>query len=176
MTNSAHNPAATSSTTIPVPSGSRSSCRTGGGFTMSKPLKSINAASRVFHVTGTNNKVIHWPATSSITTNPGSFFTDARATRVAAGMPIAIAIAAMAASTKGCSARDRAEAVAAQIKRAAADPHVPGPGPSVPMPKNVAVRNAHNGARPGSVLAISVLMRFSVFIVRMPIGVCLDFV
>src|SRR6478672_3184050 len=64
MTASARMPAATSSATIPVPSGSFSSCRTGGGFTISKPRKSIKPTAAVFHVTGASSRVIHCPATS----------------------------------------------------------------------------------------------------------------
>ena len=38
-------------------------------------------------VGGANSSAIHWPATSSMTTKPGSLRPDSRATMVAAGMP-----------------------------------------------------------------------------------------
>ena len=41
-------PAATSSSTIPVPSGSLSSCRTGGGLTISKALKKYKTRQKSF--------------------------------------------------------------------------------------------------------------------------------
>ena len=62
-------PAATSSRTIPVPSGSLSSCRTGGGLMISKTLKSIKPARKDFHARGTAISAISCPATSSMTTN-----------------------------------------------------------------------------------------------------------
>ena len=92
-------PAATSSSTIPVPSGSFSSCRTGGGLTISKALKSIKPARKVFHARGTAIRAISCPATSSMTTNWGSFMAEARATRVAAGMPIRVTRTARAMAT-----------------------------------------------------------------------------
>ena len=55
---------------------------------ISKARKNIKPASKLFHESGTAISAMSCPATSSITTNWGSFSPDARATRVAAGMPI----------------------------------------------------------------------------------------
>ena len=162
MTASAKTPAATSSRTIPVPPGNFSSCRMGGGFTISNPRKSIKPASRVFHVSGTNRKVSHCPRTSSMTTNWGSFDPDACATRAAAGMPTAIAIPMRAARTGVWNGGGRARPAANQISAEASDPQVPGPGRSRPIPKKVAAKLAHTGA-----LAAPVLLRLvtaSVFV------------
>src|SRR5581483_10256456 len=146
ITISAKIPAATSSKTIPLPPGSFSSCRTGGGFTISNPRKSIKPASRVFHDTGTNRKVIHCPATSSMTTNCGSLVAEAFATRVAAGMPSAIATAAKVASVAGRASTGTQRLTPNHIKVAESEPQVPGPGCKRPIPKKVAVSAAHRGA------------------------------
>ena len=55
---------------------------------MSKALKSIKPARKVFHVNGTAIKAMSCPATSSMTTNWGSFFPEARQTWVAAEIPM----------------------------------------------------------------------------------------
>jgi hypothetical protein len=55
----------------------------------------------------------------------------------------------------------------AQINMAAADPQVPGAGPSVPMPKKVATRKAQSAGRPVSALPASAF-GISVFVVKMP--------
>jgi hypothetical protein len=140
-------PAATSSSTIPVPSGSFSSCRTGGGLTISNALKSIRPAGKVFHASGTAISAINCPATSSITTNCGSLVADARATRVAAGIPISVTSTARTIATGVRSEVGSSCATAAQSTTVAADPHVPGPGRSRPIPKKVATSVAHSAAR-----------------------------
>ena len=143
---SAKIPAATSSSTIPAPSGSLSSCRTGGGLTISNALKSIRPARKVFHASGTAISAMSCPATSSITTNCGSFVAEARATRVAAGMPISVTSAARAMATGVRSEGGNSWATAAQITTVAADAQVPGPGCRRPIPKKVATRVAQSGA------------------------------
>jgi hypothetical protein len=140
-------PAATSSSTIPVPSGSRSSCRIGGGFMISKALKSIKPARKVFHTRGTAISAISCPATSSITMNFGSLVADARATRVAAGMPIRVTSTAAEMATEVRSEGGMRWAAAAQIITVVAEPQVPGPGRRWPIPQKVAIRVAQSGAR-----------------------------
>jgi hypothetical protein len=124
---------------MPAPSGNRSTCRMGGGFRISNPRKSIKPASIVFHVTGAASKVIHWPATSSITTNCGSLIPERRAATVAAGIPTAIDNAASAAKMIDCQSGLIHCPRMYQVTTAAADPQVPGPGRSRPRPKNVAI-------------------------------------
>lgn len=136
----------TSSSTIPVPSGSCSSWRTGGGLMMSNTLKSIKPARKVFHARGAANKAMSCPATSSITTNCGSLRPEARETCVAAGIPISVTRMASAMTTGSRRFVGNAQAIAAQRRTVAADPQVPGPGCSCPMPKNVAVSVAQSGA------------------------------
>lgn len=149
MTTRAYIPAATSSSTIPMPSGSRSNCLTGGGFRMSNTLKSIKPARKVFHESGTAMSEMSWPATSSMTTKLGSFLADARAARVAAGIPTRVTTTARTIRIGVRRGYGRARARAAQRSMVAADAHVPGPGRMWPMPKNVAVSVAQPGARKG---------------------------
>ncbi len=62
-----------SSAMTPVEPGTlRSKNEIGGGFTISKNLKSKNPITRLTHDTGTNRKVTKIPTTSSITTSLGS--------------------------------------------------------------------------------------------------------
>src|SRR5215472_15498670 len=146
MTATAYSPAATSSTTIPIPSGSRSSCRTGYGFTISKARKSIKPAKKDFQERGAPRSVTSWPAVSSITTNCGSLIPEARATEVAAGMPRAtVKTARKRLAGKIHAAGSKWETTAQRI-RVASDPHVPGPGFKRPAPKKVATRVAQRGA------------------------------
>jgi hypothetical protein len=154
MTTNAQTPAATSSRTIPTPSGSFSSCRTGGGFTISKARKSIKPVRKVFHANGTPIRAMSWPATSSMTTDWGSFLPDARDTRVAAGMPMPAAKTASASTVPVRKLGGRLRETAAQSKTAAADPQVPGPGFSRPTPKKVAIAAAQSGAVALFVVAI----------------------
>ena len=132
---------------MPVPSGRRSRLRTGGGFTISNPRKSIKPSSRDFHAIGTAIRVMSWPATSSITTNCGSFRPLARATRVAAGIPTSTAVAAKKTAAQGCHAGAINLATNHQRRTVAADPQVPGPGRMCPTPKKVATSVAHTEAR-----------------------------
>ena len=143
---SAYSPAPTSSITIPLPSGSCSNLRIGNGFRMSNTRKSIKPAKRDFQATGAPTKVINWPATSSMTTNCGSLRPLARATAVAAGIPmnttrIAARIAAAASHETGIQ-----RAMTHQSMTVAAEPQVPGPGFRRPTPKNVATSVAQSGA------------------------------
>ena len=68
----AYRPAATSSKTMPQPPGSRSSRRTGNGLVISKSRKRTSAIRPWRQSAGLPSSAIHWPATSSITTKPGS--------------------------------------------------------------------------------------------------------
>jgi hypothetical protein len=78
---------------------------------------------------------------------------DARATCVAAGIPAAIATNASANKTMPCHDIGTALARKNQIRAAAADPQVPGPGRIRPIPKTGAINAAQSGAgRLGEVL------------------------
>jgi hypothetical protein len=88
---------------------------------------------------------------------------------------MAMAIRAIEARTNGWTLRGTVSVAANQIRTAAADPHVPGPGPSVPMPKKVAVRNAQAGGLPGSTAGTSTTA-LSVFIVAMATRFCFELV
>ena len=90
--------------------------------------------------------VMNCPATSSITTHCGSFFPEARATRVAAGMPAAIAAAASRTGAIGCQPTGIPRLTAHHSRTVAADAQLPGPGRSRPVPKNVAMSVAQAGA------------------------------
>ena len=75
---------------MPVPSGSFSRLRIGGGFTISNARKSIKPASSGFQRMGQAIRVTSCPATSSMTTCCGSFLPQPRASSVAAGIPMAV--------------------------------------------------------------------------------------
>jgi len=90
--------------------------------------------------------VMSWPAVSSMTTNCGSFSPEARATRVAAGIPIATASTARAVFVGTIHAAGRKREMAAQASIVKSDPQVPGPGFRRPAPKKVATSVAHSGA------------------------------
>ncbi len=156
-------PAPRSSTTIPVPSGSLSKLRTGGGLTISNARKSIKPASRACHVMGHAISVTSCPATSSITTCDGSFLPHPRASSVAAGMPIATASAISSTITGIRAEGGRCAANSHHNNTVASEPHVPGPGRNRPAPKNVATRVAHRGAGgpigPGSLCLLASLVR-----------------
>ena len=132
---------------IPVPSGSRSSWRTGGGLTISKARKSTKPARKVFHARGAAIRAMVCPATSSITTNCGSLTPEALATWVAAGIPINVTSRARAIATGVRDVAGSADAKAVQSTTAAAEPQVPGPGCRRPTPKNVAISFAQRGPR-----------------------------
>ena len=74
---------------MPVPSGNFSRRRIGGGLRMSNTRKSIKPASSACHTMGHAISVTSCPATSSMTTCEGSFLPQPRASRVAAGIPMA---------------------------------------------------------------------------------------
>ncbi len=157
ITISPYTPAATSSRTIPVPSGSFSRFLTGTGFHISKTRKSISPASRAFQCRGAPTNVMSWPATSSITTCCGSFLPDARATRVAAGIPTPIANTAsnmMTGNRNGGGTRY--PPIKDHRTTVVVDPQVPGPGFIVPTPKNVPTSHAQIGPRVEVEVATSV--------------------
>src|SRR5208282_3196668 len=147
MTTSAWSPAPRSSTTMPVPSGSRSSRRIGNGFQISKTRKSIRPTRKVFQASGTAMSVTNWPATSSMTTNCGSFRPEVRATSVAAGIPMRVTAAAATMVAEVRLATGIRELANAHTITVANDPQVPGPGWRRPAPKKVATSVAQSGAR-----------------------------
>ena len=71
--------------------GQRSNWRTGKGLVMSKRRKRTSASSACGQSGGQPRSVSHWPATSSMTTWPGSSRPLSRAATVAAGMPMTMA-------------------------------------------------------------------------------------
>src|ERR1700704_374842 len=124
---------------IPVPPGSDSRRRRGNGFTMSKLRKSIKPASMYFQFTGTAINAIIWPATSSITTNPGSLIPLSRATTVDGGMPISVRSPETAIETGTSEAIGSHLLAAHQRATVMAEAHVPEPGCRCPIPKKVAI-------------------------------------
>src|SRR5580704_2360533 len=131
---------------MPVPSGSFSRLRIGGGFTISNARKSIKPQSRGFQGMGQAISVTNCPATSSITTCDGSFLPQPRASSVAAGMPIAVTTTIRTRITGTRAYGGSCDARSHHSSAAASDPQVPGPGRSRPAPKNVATIVAHLGA------------------------------
>src|ERR1035437_8222020 len=119
----------------------------GNGFQISKTRKSIRPARNVFQPSGTARSVTSCPATSSMTTNCGSFKPEERATRVAAGIPMRVTAAAAMMVAQTRSATGIRKLANAHRITVANDPQVPGPGLRRPAPKNVAVSVAHSGAR-----------------------------
>ena len=79
---------------IPQPSGSASSWRAGQGLVMSNSRKRPSPTRACFQSGAAAASVSHWPAASSMTTFCGSLRPDSRAMMVAAGMPMAVAMAA----------------------------------------------------------------------------------
>jgi len=131
---------------MPVPSGNSSSRRIGNGFHISKTRKSIKPARKGFQASGAAMSVTNCPATSSMTTNCGSFRPAARATMVAAGIPINVTTTAamIVAQTRFPSGiRELANAHKITVAK---DPQVPGPGLRRPVPKKVATSVAQIGA------------------------------
>ena len=116
---------------------------------ISKALKSIKPARKVFHASGIAISAISWPATSSMTTICGSLLPNPRATLVAAGMPISVTASATAISTGTRDEGGRKRASTAHSTTVIADAQVPGPGRSRPIPKKVATSLAHTGAGGG---------------------------
>src|SRR5579862_7077324 len=70
----------------------------------------------------------------------------ARATRVAAGIPMTVTVAAATIVTRVSAAGGIQRAKITHRITVAADPHVPGPGFMRPAPKKVAISVAHSGA------------------------------
>ena len=112
---------------------------------MSNPRKSIKPARSDFHDKAAPVRAMSWPATSSITTNCGSFALAARATTVAAGMPSKTAARARASAAPPRLPGAIEAATPYQSATVTADAQVPGPGPSRPTPKKVAIRLAQTG-------------------------------
>jgi len=136
-----------SSSIMPTPSGSSSNFRSGGGFKMSKQRKSIKLAKTYFQLAGASVSGSNCPATSSITTNPGSFFWLSRATIVAAGIPIIVVSTAAAAALMWAYKELEFRNAKYQISPMNAEAHDPGPGRSSPEPKNVAMIHAQDVRR-----------------------------
>src|SRR5690349_12950290 len=124
---------------IPVPPGSASRRRRGNGFTMSKLRKSIKPASMYFQCSGTAIKAIICPATSSITTKPGSLMPLSRATTVEGGIPITVTATEITSAERVSHAAGIQWPAPHHSKTVTAAAHVPDPGCKWPMPKNVAI-------------------------------------
>lgn len=137
-TATAQSPAKTSSSMMPKPDGRRRSHRpAGNGLSWSKRRNSRKAATSPGTVVGAPRQVIVMPATSSMTTNWGSFCPVACETRDAAQMPTSVMRAAQAASVtlpNGRMSRHRG--------RAPADPAVPGAMGTRPQPNQVLSQKA----------------------------------
>src|SRR5271169_116741 len=131
---------------MPVPSGSFSKLRIGGGFTISNARKSIKPASSGFHRRGHAIRVTSWPATSSITTCRGSFSPQRRASRVAAGIPMAVTTTISRTATGMRASAGMCDARSHHSRTVASDPQEPGADRRRPAPKKVATRLAHLGA------------------------------
>ena len=130
---------------IPKPPCRRSNCRAGQGFTISNKRNNVKP-SRTWRIsTGDTASAIHCPATSSITTCPGSSFPVSRSTIELAEMPIKVTATAAprVVSANPKMLRWVARAAKNHSAVAAREAHVPGPGWMRPMPKKVAVVQAH---------------------------------
>src|SRR5271170_4104005 len=112
---------------------------------MSKTRKSIKPARKVFQANGTAMSATSCPATSSMTTNCGSFNPEDRATSVAAGIPISVTTAAATIVAQVRLAAGIPELANANNMTVANDPQVPGPGLRRPAPKKVATSVAQIG-------------------------------
>src|SRR5581483_211416 len=131
---------------MPVPSGKRSSCRSGGGFQISNARKSIKPSKTDFHENEAPVRAINCPATSSMTTNCGSLIPVLRATCVAAGMPVITTTAAALMVAGNSHFPGISRAANAHTMTVASDPQVPGPGLIWPTPNTVAIATAQAGA------------------------------
>src|SRR5580658_9319902 len=131
---------------MPQPAGRPSSWRAGNGLTISKRRNRARAMRASRQLTRLPSRAIHWPATSSMTTKPGSWRPLSRAAIVAAGTPRAMESAMperrVSSSVWGEGWAKRA--YAAQSRTAATEPQVPGPGLPKPAPKKVATAQAHH--------------------------------
>lgn len=81
-----------------------------------------------------------------MTTNCGSFEAEARATTVAAGIPMRVTAAAAMIVAQVRLAAGICELAKAHTIKVASDPHVPGPGFRRPAPNKVATSVAQRGA------------------------------
>ena len=115
--------------------------------------------------------VTNCPATSSMTTNCGSFRPEARATSVAAGIPMRVTAAAATMVAEVRLATDICELANAHTITVANDPHVPGPGLRRPAPKKVATSVAQSGGRDAPATAggspALLLFAFSAILLRL---------
>src|SRR6185437_4996322 len=108
---------------------------------------------------GMKSRAVSCPATSSITTWPGSCLPLSRSTTEAAGMPAivtttsAISVPMVSANELVCVPR----AAKYQMTAVAAAAQVPGPPGSRPMPRNVPVSHAHVVLEPFSIVVIVML-------------------
>src|SRR5690348_10072563 len=138
-------PAARSSTMIPRPPCSRSSWRTGGGLRISKNRNRTNASATWPMSEGASSIAVSCPATSSITTWPGSCLPLSFSTIDAAGTPTivttasAMSVPMVRAVALGCEPR----AAKYQMTAVAPAAQVPGPPGRSPMSRNVPVSHAH---------------------------------
>src|SRR5919109_223684 len=82
-----------------------------------------------------------------MTTNPGSLRPLSRSTRVAAGIPSAVASTARLITVPVCHEELIQWLTSHQSKTVAADPQLPGPGRMRPTPKKVATNHAQVPAR-----------------------------
>src|SRR6185369_4566803 len=112
---------------------------------MSKKRKRINETmtatvdQRVKSVNG--NNAINWPATSSITTLPGSFRPDNCSVRVAAHVPTHVTAAIATRTTATNAGGGIAQTNSTKIPTPTNEPHVPGASGKYPTPQ-VAIDNA----------------------------------
>src|SRR5215469_12134583 len=124
---------------IPVPPGSLSKRRKGKGFTMSNTRKSIRLANRYFQCGGTPTRAIIWPATSSITTKPGSSLPLSLATTVEGAIPSSVTAIATATPTGASHVEGMIRLAPHHNKTMTVAAYVPGPGRKKPTPKKVAM-------------------------------------
>ena len=146
-------PAARSSAITPQPRGSRSSAAIGHGFTISKKRKRPKAriADAMGDATATAGgmqaSVAHTPATSSMTTCPGSAMPVQRPATLADQTPSTLAVA-IPASRPGVTNAVGAQMIHGMATRtAAAVPHVPGAGRKKPTPPTVESIRGMSGTR-----------------------------
>ena len=105
--------------------------RTGGGLTISNARKSIKPSSRDCHAIGAAIRVMSWPATSSITTNCGSFRPLARATAWPREFQPESPQEPARTATQGCQPGTIERARSHHSRTVVAEPQVPGSGTQV---------------------------------------------
>jgi len=85
-----------------------------------------------------------WPATSSITTWPGSLRPDSCSTMLDAGMPTMMTIQTMTVVTSHCQFGEMRKCARSHHNPSVtSDAHVPEPGRQKPIPTNVPTAHAH---------------------------------